>query len=151
MVKHYRGGKLLLKEKILKSNKNNCGYSFVLLHKNGIGKQFYVHRLIAGIFIPNLKNKPCVNHKNGIKTDNRVENLEWCTPKENNEHAFKIGLKDQTGERHNRSKLTNRQVRVIKHCINLKMINSDIAKYFPTIPSNIGNIRTNNTWAHIKI
>lgn len=68
------------------------GYYHVVLYKNGKYKDKLLHRLIAETFIPNIKNYLEVNHKNGDKTDNRVENLEWCTRKQNMQHAVKTGL-----------------------------------------------------------
>lgn len=67
-------------------------YKFVSLLINGQAKRMRVHRLVAMAFIPNPENKPYVNHINGDKGDNNVENLEWVTPSENTIHAVKIGL-----------------------------------------------------------
>lgn len=72
------------------------GYFVLGLYKNGKTKTVYLHRLIAIHFIPNPENKPQVNHINGIKTDNRVENLEWCTNKENVIHSYSV-LKNEAG------------------------------------------------------
>lgn len=58
----------------------------------GKAQNINLHRLIAMAFIPRINGKNSVNHKNGIKTDNRVENLEWCTPKENTKHAWDTGI-----------------------------------------------------------
>ena len=71
------------KEKILKNIEDYKGYLEVVLTKNGKRKQFKVHRLVAEAFIPNPENKPCIDHINTIKSDNRVENLRWVTYKEN--------------------------------------------------------------------
>ena len=69
------------------------------------------HRLVAICFIPNIENKPQVNHINGIKDDNRLVNLEWCTNSENQIHAIKNNLTNaNTSENHHNSKLTNKEV-----------------------------------------
>ena len=72
-----------VKEKILKGTLNKDGYLCVDFKKDGKRKSFRVHRLVAEAFIPNFENKPCVDHINTIRDDNRVENLRWVTHKEN--------------------------------------------------------------------
>lgn len=88
------GNTRYLKEKILKGGKFPNGYRYVCLRKNNENKNMMVHRLVAISFIPNPKSYPVVNHINGIKTDNRVENLEWCTHSKNLKHAVEIGTVD---------------------------------------------------------
>lgn len=78
-------------DKIL-SNRICRGYHFVSLQKKNGNKSFRVCRLVATAFIPNPENKPQVNHKNGVKEFDFVENLEWCTPIENMQHALKNNL-----------------------------------------------------------
>jgi len=83
----------LWKEVVLKNTVDNYWYHIVTLCLNWIQKTGKIHRIVAKAFIPNADNKPQINHINGIKTDNRVENLEWCTESENVLHAFRTWLK----------------------------------------------------------
>ena len=79
-------------KKIMSHQTNKQGYKCVSLSKDGVQKQYKVHRLIAEAFIPNPQNKPQINHIDGDKAHNTVWNLEWSTPKENTIHASDTGL-----------------------------------------------------------
>ena len=93
--------KRIVKERILKKGSDGNGYYIVNLSKENKSKCFSIHRLVANAFISNLENNPCINHINGIKTDNNVNNLEWCTYRENIQHAFDTGLNQTTkGSKH---------------------------------------------------
>ncbi len=115
------------------------GYLYVTLSKDNEAKTSTVHRLVAKTFIPNPKNKPQINHKNGIKSDNRVQNLEWVTNQENQIHAFKTGIsRGRKGLDNKRSKLTEEKVRKIKYLYDnkiktIKEISSCMKLSYPTI------------------
>ena len=107
-VRSFKAGKV----KILKPVYDGKGYEYAGIHKNGKQKKIHVHTLVAKAFLPNPENKPFVNHIDGNKSNNRVENLEWVTPSENIQHALKMGLMKRNYS------LTDDQVREIRRdCI----------------------------------
>jgi hypothetical protein len=135
-----------------KENKNNLKYS---IHKKGYpqinlkvdGKRVCrkIHRLVAEAFIPNPERKPQVNHINGDKFDNRVENLEWVTNGENGKHAYRTGLKiAPVGENHQRSLLTNEQVIYIFQSSKTRR---ELAEKFNVSLSTITAIWNKHNWS----
>lgn len=91
---HFNGEKRWFKEKILKKYLGVMGYYRIALCKCNTQKSIRIHRIVAQTFIPNPNNKPHINHKDGNKLNNYVDNLEWVTPLENVKHAIKTGLMD---------------------------------------------------------
>lgn len=83
-------------ERLLKQKEDKKGYMRVYLDENGTTKFVSIHRLVALAFIPNPLNKAQVNHIDGNKHNNKVENLEWCTNRENAIHAIQTGLNDHS-------------------------------------------------------
>ncbi len=135
------------KTRILKPTLNRDGYQMVVLMISGKRHYKSVHRLIAESFISNPENKPTVNHKNGVKTDNRVSNLEWCTQSENVRHAVDTGLKvSSKGEKHGSSKLTEYQVLLIKAD---NRTQKEIALDYGVHQQQISRIKNNKLWKHL--
>ena len=80
------------KERILNNCLSTTGYLVVGIHKKGKRKNWPIHKLVALSFLPNADKKPQINHKDGNKTNNNINNLEWVTAKENAQHAWDMGL-----------------------------------------------------------
>lgn len=141
-----------LKERILKTWLSH-GYKLVSLYKNGIKNNCHVHRIVATAFLIN-KDKPEVNHINGIKTDNSVKNLEWVTTKENAQHAFKTGLRSGKvvrGTLNGQSKLTEKQViEIIRKNQNGESYRS-LSREYKVSDTHISRICKRQRWQWIKI
>lgn len=107
-----RNGDVYRRGRKLKYHLSN-GYCRLQICCNGVVYKKTLHRLVAETYIPNPNNLPQVNHLNGDKLDNRVENLEWCSSQHNTLHRSRV-LKKQIGTQHHSSKLTEQQVREIR-------------------------------------
>lgn len=136
-----------LQERVQKLTKT--GYKEVGLYNKEIKKWYRVHRLVAQMYIPNPENKPFVNHINGIKTDNRVENLEWVTHTENMVHASETGLCPR-GEDNTNSKLTEKQVIEICELLQKGLRNKDITSLLNLQEHTVGMIRGKTCWSWIS-
>jgi hypothetical protein len=132
-----------LSQRVRKEN----AYTSTTLSTNNTKKVEIVHRLVAKYFIPNPDNKPVVNHKNGIKWDNRVDNLEWVTSRENTIHAVRSGLRVAAiGENSGQAKLTNKQV--------IEIFNSDqsipyLCELYNVHDTTIRSIKDGRNWSKL--
>ena len=131
----------------LKPYKDRTGYICLNITRRSSKIHFKIHRLVAVAYIDNINNYPQVNHINGIKADNRVENLEWCTPSQNIKHAFinKLII-SPFGEKHGKSKLTELQVLEIR---NSSLSKKELAVLYNVSERNINFIINRRGWKHI--
>jgi len=137
---------------------NSSGYLRVSLTIDDKRKSYFIHRLVAKLFIPNPENKEYVNHKDGNKENNRADNLEWVTRSENEKHAWRIGLKSAEtsgakGERHGMHKLTQNQVDYIRSVYKRfdKMYGSKpLAERFDVSQQTITDIVNFRSWKHTR-
>jgi len=144
-VKLVRGGFFARhKPKIRKQQLNRTGYLICSMRDDSnIVRNMQVHQAVARTFIKNPENKKCINHKNFIKTDNTVSNLEWCTKKENSHHAKELLLRGQESPL---SKLNNKQVlEIFKSALPL----SEISSKYSVDKRTINRIKNKRIWKHL--
>jgi len=143
-ISYGNGGCRVVKERIMKPGQSR-GYYKVCLCKNEKQKKFLVSRLVALAFIPNLDNKPEVNHIKPVKSNNHASNLEWVTKKGNTAEAVRLDLYE-CGEQHYKSKLTNQQAKEIRDSTDS---NVKTAKKYGVTHGTVGLIKRRKTWKHL--
>lgn len=129
--------------RLVKPQKNGKGYLRVSIGK----KMMFVHRLVAQQYIPNPENKLQVNHKDGNKLNNCVDNLEWVTNQENRNHAIKNNL-HFCGDKCSWSKLTSQDVIFIRNDNSHNI--TELSKMFNVTRSTIRNVKTGKSWKQLK-
>lgn len=133
--------------------KTSHGYFTVGLREPGkkVATRGYVHRLIAEAFYGPPEEHQMVNHKNGLKHDNRISNLEWVTSAQNIAHAREIGLNPLSrGEQNGQSVLTEEVVRQIKHLLNSgRYGHRELGRMFAVSHKTVGAIQHGKTWKHV--
>ena len=136
--------------RILNGRQHNHGYRSVSFAvQTNIYANHLVHRVVFEAFNGKIAPGLQINHLNGIKTDNRLVNLECVTSQQNNKHAIEFGLSDNKGERHGNSKLTDSNVREIRKLAGCGISQSEIATRFGIGRRTVRKIKTKQAWSHI--
>jgi hypothetical protein len=137
---------------ILKQWKNDCGYPLVRLSRPRAVER--VHRLVAEAFVPNPTGRPCVNHINNDRADNRASNLEWCTQKENLIHASKQGRLQRDywiGRRSPNAKLTDEQAAEIRAAYAAGGVSwAELGRRYGICKKSIGRIVNGVSYAEVR-
>jgi len=136
--------------KILKQRIISSGYCGISLCRNGDQHDAIVHRLVMAAFVGQCPEGKEVNHKDGDKTNNRLDNLEYVTQSENMIHAFDTGLHSLGGEKNNMSKLTEENVHEIRRLLRAGLTHKSISALFNVSRSCISLIATGERWAYLK-
>ena len=134
--------------RMINGSLDSHGYLHLTLYNDGVKHQHRIHRIVTEAFLGECPDGKEVNHLDGDKTNNRIDNLEYVTRLENVHHAHMIGIGPR-GERHGSSKLTEDDVREIRRLIGQRSHRS-IAKLFNVSNSQISNIRTGKTWSWLQ-
>ena len=134
--------------RILKPSKSRGYFGVTLCRDEGKKKRIPTHRLVAIAFLSNPQNKSTVNHINGNKEDNRLQNLEWATVSENTQHAYNNGLVIAAkGEKHGMVKLTENQVHLIRQKLLVGEKQKDICREFGISRTAVSGISTGRNWS----
>lgn len=128
---------------------NNRGYRSVELKKGGVFRRMTVHKIVMLAFMGTRPDGFQVNHKNGIKDDNRFQNLEYVTASENKKHAFRTGLQTNCGEKSSQAKITAAQVIEIRHRFTEGFTTKQVAEQFGLKLPHVSGIRSGRIWKHL--
>jgi hypothetical protein len=138
------------KNKILSSYTDRYGYLVSTLYLDKKRKKRTVHSLVMETFVHIRKGNCQINHIDGDKKNNKLENLEYCTASDNLSHAYRIGLKSAIGERNGFSKICSKDVVNIKKMLANGQTQKLVASFFEIDQSTVSNIKTGKLWSHVK-